>query len=93
MAKVKMNFKKGWKFSKTLGKGGELKVSQRKSLFALESMSLSQDIYTQGCKQPTKDHYECVKPPWFSLINCKALSKTHYIMRKNFSHLEMDRQN
>lgn len=34
--------------------------------------------HTQSCEQPTEDHYECVKlPPWFSLINCKALSKTH----------------
>lgn len=34
--------------------------------------------HTQSCEQPTEDHYECVKLPlWFTLLNCKALNKTH----------------
>lgn len=49
MAKVRMNLKKRWEVFKNSWErwhGGESKVSQRKSLFALESTSLSQDIYT-----------------------------------------------
>lgn len=65
MQRLNLKKKKCWMLSKTFGKDDMVmrQVSQRKSLFAFESTSPSQDIYTQGCKQPTEDHYECVKPP------------------------------